>query len=529
MTVQEIHFRDYGHGGDHIGSRRTRRAFRYCATACVAFTAILCFSEQFLRHEQTERLYIIALLQENPSAARAFLRQAVKIDAKQREVATPKYLDALAGREEDDLVLSTYQSAYTLDPENASLAIRFGCRLAQDGWFNQAIELFQKAAENDPENALPVYLEASVQPWAEENNKDLRRSLALIAKANSSELDVRFPRPMWSSDLPPRGYWYAQSRRQLVLDLCTPLMQYANYVCGEAEQAISQGRVQYWDSWLERIELMGRRVAEGAIVHDPAKPPLAGGAEQALAGIRIQIKALSLRERILEGGTSDASAATRLKQLEEAARRLSLFSDELPARIAREKRTCRLPVRLSLQTLALVFLIYILACILSRLACTGKQAWTMPHTSATRSILAFGVAGVFFLLMLTWVFHVPLSQETWRGALIGAWRLLVTVILAYGVIFPVFMLPLPKNVAGALEDASVEVLSQARKQYRCAFTVFWRRYFGIVLGSLAMAICAWIICHRVLASLYPWQIQLLASGFAKDETRLVIDVLSSLR
>jgi hypothetical protein len=43
-----------------------------------------------------------------------------------------------------------------------------------------------------------------------------------------------------------------------------------------------------------------------------------------------------------------------------------------------------------------------------------------------------------------------------------------------------------------------------------------------------MALCGWVVAHRLATGLYPWQLDLLTTGFAAPEGNLVRDVLHRL-
>src|SRR5690606_412323 len=119
----------------------------------------------------------------------------------------------LAEREEEDLVVSAYENASKLDPQNADLAIKFGCQLFKLGLYTRAREQFRLAAESGAHNALAVYLEASVLPQLDSSDPDVDIALALTQQANSSGDEVIFPEPMWFSSVSRSGQWYAQLRR----------------------------------------------------------------------------------------------------------------------------------------------------------------------------------------------------------------------------------------------------------------------------------------------------------------------------
>src|SRR5690606_21094304 len=96
---------------------------------------LLWVTESFWRYAPAERLYRSSLTM-LPNQGRNLLRQAVKYDAKS-ETPSSKYYEALAEREEEDLVVSAYENASKLDPQNADLAIKFGCQLFKLGLYTR--------------------------------------------------------------------------------------------------------------------------------------------------------------------------------------------------------------------------------------------------------------------------------------------------------------------------------------------------------------------------------------------------------
>ena len=232
-------FPEYGSGGDSAGARRVRHSFRLCVFACIAVAIMLWFSERYLRYELVESQYIAALTLE-PESARAMLRQVVKRDAALRESPTPKYLAALAEREEADLVLPTYERACKADPNNPFTAMRYGCRLFMAERFAEAYAQFQRAGSLPPDNAWAFYLEAAALPFLKpEAEVDLGESLAILAKANSSGAPLMAPRPLWTSAMPERGLWYEKLRRHIADEFCAPLYRYVDLVMRQARHAIA--------------------------------------------------------------------------------------------------------------------------------------------------------------------------------------------------------------------------------------------------------------------------------------------------
>jgi hypothetical protein len=534
---------EYGDGGDLLGSRRSRQAFRLSIAACVVLTGMLWLSEYFLRHEHTERLFLHALTLE-PQSGRSFLRQAVAIDKRQREFPTPKYLFALAVREEDDRVLSTFEEAYRLDPGNSGLAIRYGCRLLREVARTpdveerqrlavEARERFREAARNAPQNALPLYLEAAALPWVDVAEQDIRESLAIISRTNYSDRHVNVPRLIWSSDLPSGGWWHAELRRQLVEECCIPLYQFAALVLGRAETQVELEQFQDWDYWLSILQEMGLKLAESAAQPDAGfGHPGPGCARQAMTGVHIAVQAIRMRERIaeLEQGRTDSEFIAQRVRLESVLAELLAFDDTIPGRIAADRARYAFPRRLVVLALAIVLGFYVLSLAGSKLRGRQRSAWTLEHSALAKAVLGAGAVALFFVLLAMAVLQRTAgAQDTWMTHVENVWIVLLLAWLGFGLVYPAFRLPSAHGVA-ALEDSEHPgaALAHVRAKRISAYAILLRRYFGIAWGFLLAVICVWVLSYRVLFALYPWQLKLLTTGLGSEEAELVQRLVQSL-
>lgn len=530
--MDSFRFPEYGHGGDHIGSRRVRRAFQFTVAAVVLFTGVLWYAEYFLRYDNAERLYLSALTLEPPSA-RALLRSAVKQDAARRPYPTPKYLHALAEVETEDQALARFREAYSRDPENAWLAIRLGCRLVVEGMPVDARKRFQEAALHAEDNALPLYLEAAVLPWAEAEADDLSRSVALISRTNNSERSVTIGRPLWFAGLPQTGYWYADLRREIVRETLFPIEYYVDFLCARAAERISQGETLYWDTWLEKIQEMGRAIAAGAAPDDPSKPADPGAAIQALTGIRIQLKAIAERERIREadGVALEEALVARRGMLTAAQSRLEAFEAARVARVAAEIERFREPIRMAWEGAAALFVLWLLAVIMTAAHRAPRECWSVAHPPWLIPTLGAAAAIQFALLMATlFVLQNPSPPPaSWEPAIHALWRVALA---ATAFIVAVASSRGPASATSAsrrFESANpTEALREARAARRRAVWCLARREYGIALGLYLCAVCAWVVLHRIALGLYPWQIKLLADGFVADEIAVVREALAGL-
>ena len=492
---------EYGKAADYAGARRMRRSFRFGVTACVLLTAMLWFSERYLRHERTESQYIAALTLE-PQSARVFLRQAVKRDEEVRELPTPKYVAALAEREEDDLILPTYEKAYQLDPGNPSLALRYGCRLFKAGRYAEARERFRSAGEKPYGNALATYLEAATLPWTSDGDADVGGSLALVARANSSGNKVLPPEPLWSSALPKRGLWYARLSRQIVDECCAPLYQYTQLLAGQAQRQIALKQVQYWDSWLETLQDMGER-----LVKNETRSTL-----QAIAGIRIQLAAIEQREaagKTAQGAAHSHLIERRVKLLS-ALDLLTAFEDARDERIRAEKARYVLPLHLCWKSVGLVSLCYLLAFCISKFVAADPACWAAAHTGPGVGVLLTGCGLLLAVLCAITVLQRHAEFDAlWLAALEVAWWAALGLMLLFGLAHGPSALP-----------------GQAGESRRGARVVMVRRYWGALDGALLCVFSLWMVCYRVAFSLYPWQIELLTTGLMNEEADVVIEVVS---
>ncbi len=523
--------------GDVAWARRARRSFRFCVTACVLFAGILWLSERYLRYELTESQYIAALTLPTESA-RAILRSVVKRDAEQRDSPTAEYVAALAEREEEDNILPAYEKACSLDPNNAFLELRYGCRLFQAERYAEARDCFQRASRLPSKNALPKYLEAAAVAFADRSRppnergadkNNLTESLALVAKANTGDEPIVFPEPLWSDELPARGVWYAKLRRHIADECCGPLYKYVDLVLSEAKHEINLRNVQYWDSWLATIEIMGQRLIAGT---DP-------GTVQATAGVRIQLDVLAQRDAVarVESPAAGAAFAERRRKLTEALARLNEFESYRDQRIASARAAYTLPLALCGQAMALMFLVFFLTWLVGRILRTDRTTWALPHTRAGLWFLSGSSVALLFLLVVmsvaqhlgvTW--HIPVVRLLWRLVIAG--------VLLFSLVYPRRALRRLSASGTPAETRGCNPLSTEsheegrghpeRRWMWKAYASYWRRYCGIFTGLLLCVVSVWVVGYRVAFALYPFQVELLVPGFESQETQVVRDAVSLL-
>jgi tetratricopeptide (TPR) repeat protein len=545
----------YVHHGDVTDARRTRRSFRFCVAACVLLAGTLWFSERFLRFELTESQYIAALTLRTESS-RAVLRSVVLTDSKQHETPTPKYTEALAEREEEDRIIPTYENAVKLDPNNPQLLVRYGCALFQSEMYGEARDCFDKAARLPVKNALPKYLGAASEALKQDSGGDgndeekkrqlLTESLALVAKANTGDDPVDFPDPLWSEELPAKGFWYGKLRRQIADECCAPLYKYTDLLFAEARRDIAMRKTQYWDSWLSTIEEMGQRLA--AAVDD--------GAIQMTAGVRIQLDALSLRETVARTGPDKAPDAVlnefkeRKRKLTEALSQIDSFESSRDNRIALAHSSYVLPLRLCGETMAFACGMFLLSWLVGKIFRTDRTMWALPHTrsgvwtlcaSSMLLLILLGAMSAVQPFEILW--HIPIATVIWRAILLG--------VFVYGLVYPRMALkrlaavgtPPAPPVASRMETegvadsmGEVQAVSNAKETARPdrlwrwkAYVSYWRRYCGVFAGMFFCVVAFWIIGYRLVLGLYPFQIELLVPGLESQEAKIVRDASSLLK
>lgn len=516
MSDREPHFAEYGAGGDALGARRSRRGLQLTVFSLVIVSVGLFYSEQFLRHEHVENLYTSALTKHDASA-RPILRAAVLQDA-ESERPNPKYIWALAEREEEDRILETYARAFALNPRNPQLATRYGVRLFLEEQFGEARDRFHDAVVADIENALPSYLEAAAIAASDDRRESLEQALALVARVNGSGNAVQFPKPLWIQDLPRRGNVHAHLQRRVIEECLAPLLDLTLRVRERVEEDLLEGRGLAWATGLNALEEMGRRLALGA-------PP---GGLQAIRGASIQLEAIRLQERLaqLDSGRANQEILSRRLRIEEQVRPVLLaFEDTRDARIEASVRAYSIPLQMTFELL-LYMSLALFAGFLWALPQRGVKAfWTISLGRTAVIAVASGIGGVLlFYLVMALLAGLGVSPEWWGRPTAFLWRLLAGVLVGFSVLYPAFRLPAAAVVARSGDSSGTPddlLLSQARRERRRAHAVMTYRLLGLVLGGMVVAVCVWGIGHRVVASYYPHQVEVLATGLEQEEAAMM--------
>lgn len=529
MENETPKFPDYGEGGDVAGARRARRAFRVCVFAILLFSIMMWFSEGYLRHERSERLFLISLDQDR-SSARPILIQAIKHDAKDNDHPTPKYSQALAVREEADVILRKHREAYLLDTTDTLFALRYGCQLYKTAP-EEAAAIFREAAALPPKNGLLAYLEAASLAKSGRDALALEEAMVIVARANNAGDTLVFPKPIWFSPsvLPQDGAWYAELSRDIYREACEPLYDFAKTVVSVAKQQAQRGDIQNAKLWLEHIRLMGDRLFRES-------EPL--GARQSLAGIYFQQQAYGELEVISVAEGEDATepiieARVQLDRLNSAADRILAFEAERHSRIEALKMEYVRPLSLVGVGALLLTVLHLFLAVLYRIARLDKSTWTIPHGTTAKVVLTGGTVLLFFLLHVFSVLQSISGAQTELASTVAlAWWVVLGIMVGFGFVYPLFTLPAIIEVCrrtGRPEEIA-ELLPAARRAYRVAFLSLSRRYYGLTLGIYICLICAWAVSFRMVSGLYPELIQwkLLTPGLLDEEIEVVREAIALL-
>lgn len=521
MSLTEPRYEEYGRGGDRAGARRTRRAFRFTVLFFVFFAGALWFSEGFLRHELHQSHYLNALTHE-PESATVILKQAVREAAETNNPAEVNYLLALAARQDPEEAIESYRVAYERDPATPGLAVRYGVALYDSGRYEEARRMFQEAANQPQRNALPTYLEAAALPRLPGGQDTLDESLALVARTNNSGLEIRFPSPSWFKSLPQEGFWYANLRRNIVQQCSAVLYQYAGFVIASAQGDTPLRQAQYWVPWLEQVQIMGQR-----LMSSPDR-----GTIQATMGIQIQLQALRMRQEIKQrvSAEADEAIAARIDSLEPALELLDAFERERDTRIAAHTAMYLRPIQWIYRAAAVLALVYLLTYAAAKKAGAGRTSWTVQHAPLARRVLAAWCVLTFLLLHSATVLQAGAGTEAHSmNSAAAAWWLVVCLTVVSGFAYPALTTPRPGTVLarhGHSNDPAAR--KDARHEYWETYLSLQRRFFGVALGLFLCSLSTWVVTYRLMTSLYPWQVKLLASGLAGQETLVVEQALALL-
>lgn len=509
-------FPDYGESGDLASARRARRAFRLCVVSMALLTGMLWFTERFLRYEHAERLYLSALTLEKPSA-RVMLLEAIKTDRESRDQPTPKYYQALAVREEDDIALGRYAEAYTLDPRNSLFALLYGAKLFIMGRPKDAAVVFQNAAAHPPQNALPIYLEAACLAQTARDTGGMNEAMVLVARANNSGNPIVLPKPLWSAAMPRDGYWYANLSREIADAISAPLYHFTDRIIEAARREAEGDQMIAAESWLDQLLIMGERLVLNS------EPP---GTLIAMTGLHVQARCIDEMEKLRNsiGEPLNTEYIERRVNVRHAQEIVQEFELKRDSRIEQEIREYRRSFILLFEGGACLFGAYLIVVLGYKITGLRKSTWALAHSAVGKGVMAGGAAGVLVLLTAFSSFRVVAGTHTeYAEAVEKVWWGLIITLIAFGVLYPALTLTSVSEVSrktGRPEEME-DMTRLARAAYRRAYMALVVRYYGVLAGLYVCAGCFWIIAYRVLTGLYPWQIKLLASGLLDDEIEII--------
>ncbi|MBI2421259.1 MAG: hypothetical protein HYV27_00415 [Candidatus Hydrogenedentes bacterium] len=509
---------EYGHGGDITGARRQRRAFRFAVLTVMALTGGLWLTESYLRYDQPETIYRMSLTL-HPDSARALLRNAVMRDAELHEKPNSRYVEALAGIEEEDEILDQFAHAHELNPSSVPLLIKYGCHLFLKGDHKAARERFREAGVHPPHNRLAKYLEAAALAIGDPAESAMEEAFALIARTNDSSAPLEFPAPLWHHSLPESGYWYAQKRRELVDLSCGPLYRFRDLVITRARSAIRAGHVQDWEQRLLQFGRMGASLAGNRMT-----PPRSLGTSQVFAGLQFQLDALDLRKQMTQN--PDSSVVDEEVRLKQALDLVRQFEESRDAKIAVSRSVAESPLiivevmgvlllagRLLLKSIAFFFF-------------PTDRSFALPiHRLVLRMLLSMHLAALVLLAALMGLSGTTPDVLQVLGGARLLWFALFAAIVFLGIVFPHLQLASPRALAAKASDESQElVLPQIRAAWRGACFSLMYRYTGLVFGLYLMTVSVWWMLFRLLEGVYPLQQVLLADGLSEEELAVVAAV-----
>lgn len=525
LVEDNRHLAPYGVGGDYVGARRARRAFRFLVISWLAFAFALYYVEHYLRYDLNEVHYRMALTLEDDSQ-RAILRNVVRKDAEDSEVPRAKYVEALAHIEEDDVVLERFAEAVKLAPDKGALLINYGCRLFQQGRYKDARQVFRDASLKSTRNALPKYLQAAALAASSGSEEDFRTALAQVGRANDAAEPVIFPQPLWHESLPRSGDWYVTLRRRLADQCCAPLYYFKNVVTRRAQEQAADGDRQTWDTWLAQIQVMGEH-----LVGTPRSDPDNLGTSQAIYGLQIQKDAIAMRIALGEqaGKAPPAGLIEKRVKIEDAMGKLQRFEAERSQFVTDARARLRQPLLLALNGFLALGGAWVLFALAGRVLGRDKNARTLPqHPYAVRVLLGWSLCLFLVLGVLSAGGGGLSGTDMALGVL---WYLLVSGAVVLSAVYPAFVLPAPADVCSSLasEPYFDDKVLQARACRRRAWASLSVRNLGLALGLYVMLVCTWVVGYRIVTGLYPTDTKLLLPGLEGRERELLYQLQGLLQ
>ncbi len=514
MTILPRHTPRTARSYDYAWARRGRRAFRLLVAAAVLFAFALWFSEGYLRYDQNETQYRMALTL-HPAQARPILRHVVKRETEENETPPSRYVEALALVEETaEDALAAYEQAYKINPRNAFLIVNYGCFLYLGGQYEEARERFREAGVNPPRNALPRYLEAAALAASMEPDDDPSDLIALLTRANAAGDPVLYPEPPWHESLPKQGRRHMELRGNAAERIAKPLADCGRLIVSRASADIDRGEFRDWNNWLEKMHTMGVRLMGGGPQDSLPTIP------QLTVALELQYAAANLLGRISEaaGGVVEPRVNDTLLRTEQTLKTLEEFDDQTELLLEGHRERLLQPIFLLLQTALLFMMMYAVAWCLHGLGSGGTSARAAPHLLIGKLAPAVGLFCMLGILLLFMSRQgaVDTAYEWHLGVL---WRFVSLALTALGLIYPLMMVRMGRIAQGAGADQKV-----TPRRYVGVYGCLLRRYMGILCGGLALLICTWLIVYRVVFSAYPFQMELISTGLELETADLVQEI-----
>ncbi len=508
---------------DCAGARRIRRAFRYGVAACVLFALSLWFSERYLRFDLSEGQYRMALTHQEASA-RPILRTVVKNDSTS-DPPNAKYVEALASVEEEDVILKTYEQACKLNPRDQFLLVNYGCRLYREGRYADARDRFHDAGLLPPPNALPRYLEAAATLAGMGPGGDISDVIALVARANATGDGMIYPKPLWHPTLPTNGQWYAKTRRDIVNRCLAPLYSMEAETAMRARKDIDGGKPGNWDAWLEAMLTIGERlVGETKISSENI------GTNQVMAGVKLQMDVLQLRDTLAEKSGKPGGHEDRIALLRAAGDEIVAFENSRDGKIAAHEHILAAPLKLVLGTLAALLLAFFGLLLLGMVFPVAyKDTKSLPsHWSGI--VAGWAVPTIWFILLMACLaLRNPGAAYSALEAVSVLWWAVMAAAAAYALFYPFLQIKRCCNVLALppLDDRGRGRVCRALRRVGWYFGML-RRVSGVYLGGFLCVLSLWMLVFRLISGLYPFDLHLLTTGLEGEEVNLVRQVQQML-
>ncbi len=543
----------YGGNGDMARARRQRRAFHFIILATTFFAGAMLLSEEQLRHSAPENQYRNGLTM-HENSGRVMLRQAVRMLENDEKPIPLLYLQALAQREQEDMILETFERAFTMAPTDAMLNMRYGAHLFYFDQFSMARDRFADAALHSPKNALPLYQQAAAIAVGVPDHSAIPAAFEIMRRVDPTVQSITFPPVLWSPNLPrdSKGYqhWVAVGADRQ----CAPLIALARRTLNNLELLVAEHSAETAAEYVALLEQMARQVYRAEDLN-------AGSATAALA---IEIDCLNARVDLAAQYDTlvPTDASVRLAKLRDAVTAVSTFNTSRDDLMNAQQRWLVLPMYRILEALFLisvlyvvVFWIYMIRKLLSGVEPAAPSAialilllsipsilmaplaapiisllsisspWTLRTPTWVRVPLILGP--VIMLVIMFWFTIVEPASVDVDGPLARAnamWRILFLLVSLWAIITPYFWLPSVREV-----EPDAEKRKPLRALRRWAAAALSLRQLGFVAGLLIIAFSVWGVGTRLLSGTYPHKYELIVSGHLEQENQILATYVHPLR